>query len=162
MKKILLFFLLFPFALIGQERESKLYKSVSFEELQTILQQKNDTTYIVNFWATWCAPCIKELPAFEKISKEYKDQAVQVILVSLDFKRNIDSKLLPFLEKHNLDPKVLFLDNQNPNSWIDKVNSNWTGAIPATLIYQRLNSEFFEKSFTYVELKEELDKIRNQ
>src|SRR5690606_6809447 len=65
---------------------SKKVVSLNFEALEKkYFQKKNDSIYVINFWATWCKPCIKELPAFEKIASEYADKKVKVLLVSLDF-----------------------------------------------------------------------------
>ena len=41
--------------------------------------------YLIDFWATWCKPCIKELPAFEELNARYQDKGLKVVLVSLDF-----------------------------------------------------------------------------
>ncbi len=95
----------------------------------------NDTIYVVNFWATWCVPCVEELPYFEKIDSLYKDKKVKVILVSTDFKKDIDSRLVPFIEKKKLKCEVNFLDELYDNEWIPKVDSLWQGNIPATRIY---------------------------
>jgi len=102
--------------------------------LAFIFQQKNDTTYVINFWATWCAPCVKELPYFEKLNQKYTDKKVKVILVSQDFSKQLEKKLKPFLEKNKLQSEVLVLIDPDANSWIDKVNPAWSGAIPATVI----------------------------
>jgi len=68
----------------------------TFDDFEPILHQDTDTTYVVNFWATWCGPCVKELPYFEALHKSYKNQPVKVVLVSLDFEKHIVRKLLPF------------------------------------------------------------------
>jgi len=126
-----------------------------FEDLEFIFQQKNDTTYIINFWATWCAPCVKELPYFEQLTEKYKEQKVKVILVSLDFSKQLETKLKPFLAKNNLQSEVLVLIDPDANSFVDKVNPAWSGAIPATVVYKGNKNEFYEKSFeTLVELEE--------
>jgi thiol-disulfide isomerase/thioredoxin len=44
-----------------------------------------DTIYVVNFWATWCKPCVEELPIFDSLNLEVKGQAIKVLLVNLDF-----------------------------------------------------------------------------
>ena len=70
-----------------------------------------------------------------------------VLLVSLDFKNQIESKLIPFIDQHAVKSKVVFLDAPNPNDWIDLVDPSWSGALPATLIYNQENRRFFEQSF---------------
>ena len=129
---------------------------VNFEDLSSYLNRKDHTTYIVNFWATWCKPCIKELPYFEAITTSYPKDEVQVILVSLDFREQLETGLLPFIEKYRLQSKVLLLDDPAANDWIPKVNSNWSGAIPATLIYNQKKRQFYEQSFTSDSLDEAL------
>ncbi len=107
----------------------------TFEEIAPVFQQDNDTTYVINFWATWCKPCVKELPYFEALHEAYEGQAVKVVLISLDFPRQLRSALLPFLEKRQLKPEVLVLLDGKYNDWIDRVDPQWSGAIPATLMY---------------------------
>ena len=126
-----------------------------YEDLAFIFQQKNDTTYVINFWSTWCAPCIKELPYFEKLNQKYASEKVKVILVSLDFPKQLETKLKPFLAKNNLQSEVLVLTDPDANSFVDKVNPAWSGAIPATVVYKGSKNEFYEKSFeTLAELEE--------
>lgn len=128
----------------------------NFEDLAPIFKQQNDTTYVINFWSTWCAPCVKELPHFEALNKKYTNQKVKVILVSLDFKKQLETKLKPFLAKNDLQSEVLVLIDPDANSWVDKVNPEWSGAIPATYVYKKDKADFFEKSY---ETFEDLESI---
>lgn len=127
---------------------------LSFDDLEPHLHFNNDSLYLVNFWATWCTPCVEEIPAFERINQEYKDRKVKVLLVSLDFPKKIETQLMPFLENYNVTSEVLVLDDPDANKWIDRVDPEWSGAIPATVIYSKKGREFFEQSFTYDELKQ--------
>lgn len=132
-------------------------KIFNFNELQAYLGAKDaNKTYVINFWATWCAPCVKELPYFEQLQANYAKKGVEVILVSLDFPKQVDSKLKPFIEKHDLKSEVILLDDVDSNTWIPKVNEDWSGAIPATLIYNKKNRAFYGRTFTYEELETEL------
>lgn len=131
-----------------------------FDELEPQLHQENDTTYIINFWATWCAPCVKELPYFEKINAEQKEENVKVILVSLDMPKMWKTQLIPFIKKKNIRSKVLILDDPKQNTWIPKVDANWSGGIPATLIYNNDKRILYEKSFEYDELIRELNTFK--
>lgn len=117
-------------------------------------QHQNDTLYVFNFWATWCSPCVKELPYFEKAFEEYKNSPIRIILVSLDSRKKLESQLLPFLEKSKLQNEVILLSHPNANEWIDKVSPTWSGAIPATVLISANKKLFFEQSFEEQELLE--------
>lgn len=93
-----------------------------------------DTMYVVNFWATWCAPCVKELPEFAAIEKENTGKPVKVLLVSLDFKEDYPHKLVSFIKKKKLQHEVIWLNETNANSFIPKIENSWQGSIPATLL----------------------------
>ncbi len=120
----------------------------SFEGIEPLFQQENDTLYVINFWATWCAPCVEELPYFERINEVYQSQKVKVILVSLDFKRQLETKLKPFLEKQPLRSQVVVLTDNKYNNWINQVDANWGGAIPVTVIYKGKARQFFSDQFS--------------
>jgi len=128
---------------------------VKFDFYEDVRNKKNDTTYIVNFWATWCKPCVNELPYFEQLNQKYKNEKVQVILISLDFIKQLDTKLKPFVAKNKIQSQVVLLDEPNYNAWIDKVDKNWGGAIPATVIFnnQKKYYQFFERELTFEELE---------
>ncbi len=123
-----------------------------FQSFKPLLSLDNDTLYVINFWATWCTPCVKELPYFEQITEKYKSQNVKVILVSLDFKTQMHEVLIPFLEKKQFKSKVILLNDSNVDFWINQVSKDWTGAIPATIIRRKKESHFYEKSFEFNEL----------
>lgn len=132
-----------------------------YEQLAPLLNKQNDTIYIINFWATWCAPCVKELPYFERINKNYKNSNVKVVLVSLDFPKQVETKLKPFIKKRNIQSKVIYFNDPDENSWIPKIDNNWSGAIPATIIYDKNRRKFYEQSFTFEELETELKTFLN-
>lgn len=144
---------------VGQPTRAPGLQVVDYEGLRPYLEKENDTTYIINFWATWCAPCIRELPHFQKLHDEYIDDKIRVILVSLDAERDIESKVIPFIEKRKLTPKVIVLSDPASNVWIDKIEPSWSGAIPVTIFYNRYKRLFFEKEFTYDELEEALNQL---
>ncbi len=144
---------------VQKQVKKEAIKIYNYEELSPLLAVADDKTYVVNFWATWCAPCVKELPAFEKLQANYKGKNVEVLLVSLDFPKQIETKLLPFIKKNQLQSKVVLLDDPDQDTWIPKVSEKWTGAIPATLIYNSKKRAFYEQSFHYEELETEVQKF---
>ncbi len=132
---------------------------VDFDGLYSKIDLSVDKTYVINFWATWCAPCIKELPHFEEVNKEYKNKNTEVILVSLDFPSQIENKLKPYLKKNKIKSKVILLDDSKMNTWVPKVSEDWAGGIPATLIVNSSNYNFYPKSFNKEELVAEINKV---
>ena len=131
-------------------------KSYTYNELKPLLEKKDDKTYVINFWATWCAPCVKELPAFERLQEQYEDKNVEVLLVSLDFSDQVEKRLIPFINKKKLQSKVILLADEDDDVWIKEIDSSWSGALPATIIYSSKGRAFFEKSFDYDLLEAEL------
>ena len=126
----------------------------SYDELAPILHQQDDTVRVINFWATWCKPCVAEMPYFEMLRAKYADQPVQIILVSLDFPHQIDSKLIPFVQSKSIQSKVVALTDTKVNKWINQVHPDWTGAIPATVIYRKDKKHFKEGEYPNVQALE--------
>ena len=121
-------------------------------ELLNRINNDSDTTYVVNFWATWCKPCVAELPEFEKLHLDAKDnnKKTKVLLVSMDFVEELDKKLKDFLAKNKYTCEIVLLDEINGNNFINKISEKWSGAIPATLIVKPKpqGNEFIEGKVT--------------
>lgn len=134
---------------VGQEL--RIFKT--FDALEKHIIRENDTTYVINFWATWCKPCVQELPYFEQLYQETKDKKVKIILVSLDFSKQIESHLKPFITKNKYSSEIILMADKQYNDWLHKVDENWSGSIPATLLVKGKKRLFIEQEF---ESKEEL------
>ena len=131
-----------------------------FERIQPYLNKKNNKVNVINFWATWCKPCVAELPYFEELGE--KDKGVEITLISMDFPKMIDTQVIPFIRENNIKSEVIVLDDPNGNEWIPQVDPNWSGAIPATIIYNNNESAFYEQSFTLEELEKEVNKFKTK
>ena len=162
--KVIIFviFLFVSFNCLSQTTKDDLVKVYdTFEEFSEVLNRTGEKTYVVNFWATWCKPCIAELPYFNKLAEEHSNDDIEVILVSLDFKNRIKKSLIPFIEKNNIKTEVVLLADNRSNEWIDKVDESWSGAIPATLIYNQDSYQFLEHEFeSYEELKTLIEQFK--
>jgi len=132
------------------------FKIYNFNEFEQLLHQNNEKVYVINFWATWCRPCVKEMPAFNKLYDQYNHKNVEIILVSLDFGENLPTRIDRFKNTHQIKSNIVILDDPDSNSWIEKVDKTWSGAIPATLIYNKDKRAFYEQSFEFDELEEKL------
>lgn len=154
----LLFVFLFLFTFINAQQTVPV---VSFTEFESRLSSQSDTVYVINFWATWCAPCRKEIPEFEKIHKTYSDDKVKVLLVSLDFPNQADKSLRTFIANNKVTALVILLNEPDANAWIDKIDPSWSGALPATLIYRKNNRKFFEKELTFEDISNSITQLNN-
>jgi thiol-disulfide isomerase/thioredoxin len=156
MKYIFVFLTVIAFMLSckpGQEKaKGNNIQIVDYEGLKPYLERESDTIYLINFWATWCKPCVDELPYFETINANYQDKKLKVLLVSLDFPEQIETRLKPFIQEQNLKSQIILLDDGNSNYWIEQIDSRWSGAIPATVIYGNGFRDFYEKTFKFPEL----------
>lgn len=112
-------------------------RKISKAELTGILNNESDKLHVINFWATWCAPCVKELPDFQKVVNESDGTKVDFLFVSLDFPSDAEKKLIPFLKKNGYTFQVVLMTEIDYNSWIDEVDAGWQGSIPATLFFNR-------------------------
>jgi thiol-disulfide isomerase/thioredoxin len=136
-------------------------KIVKFTDLETVIKKNDNKLYVVNFWATWCKPCIDELPGFMDVNKMYRhNSGFKMILVSLDLAKEAETKVRPFLLKNKMDVDVYLLDdNKRMNEWIPAVDKEWTGAIPATIFYRNGKKlEFVETKMQKTELVQIISK----
>ncbi|MFN4902003.1 MAG: TlpA family protein disulfide reductase [Ignavibacteria bacterium] len=127
---------------------------VTLARLEKVMSSSKDTVYVINFWATWCKPCIEELPYFEEAHTFYATSNVRILLVSLDMPSELERTLVPFIQKKKLQSEIVLLNEPDPNIWIDKIESTWTGSLPATLIFNGSSKKrmFFEKQISKEEL----------
>jgi thiol-disulfide isomerase/thioredoxin len=131
---------------------------VKWDAVQKILSKPSDTTYILNFWATWCAPCVAELPDFEKAHQQLLQKKVRIVMISTDFVKDLEMRVKPFIKNKKLTSRVWLLNEPDYNSWINKVNQHWSGTIPATLIINTKQKKklFIEEPVKYDRLIKEL------
>ncbi|WP_428232371.1 TlpA disulfide reductase family protein [Flavobacterium sp.] len=149
-------FLFLTFSVAGYSQNVKL---LNIDQLNERIKKGKDSIYIVNFWATWCAPCIKELPHFEKLSADYKSDKLAVLLVSVDFKSKLNSAVIPFVKRKNIKRQVFLLNEDDPQKYIDRIDKTWSGSIPATLFIKGDKRKFIESEFTYEQLLTEYKKL---
>ena|SRR5687767_2391061 len=154
-KSLLIVFTLVSFHVCAQD-----VQLVKLDDIDRRVSAGKDTVYVINFWATWCVPCLDELPYFEKLSSQYKRKNLKVLLVSMDFRSKLESTVVPFVRKNALKNEVFLFDETNQQDYIERVDPAWSGALPATIIIYKSKRRFFEKEFTYGELESEYQKIQ--
>ena len=138
-------------------------RNIRTPDLEKILKSQDDRLYVVNFWATWCGPCVRELPHFEKLSKIYDPSEVQFVLISLDFPSEAEKQLIPFLKKSKISLEVALMLDLDYNEWIGKVDPEWQGNLPATLVFNNpaKTRTFYPGEVDEAQLKKIIDKHLN-
>lgn len=157
----LIFATLLYFVYFDTYCQNKKVDIVKFEHLQKVLNEVSDTTVVLHFWATWCRPCMEELPFFEELNTVYNPQKIKFILVSMDFVKDAETSLKSILERNKIKSKVVLLDEPDYNSWIDLIDKEWSGMIPATLLLNTnmRKRKFFEGKVNTEIFTEELKKM---
>jgi thiol-disulfide isomerase/thioredoxin len=147
------------FSLIAQITFCQTAEIVKFDVLKDLIEKPSGEIQVINFWATWCAPCVKELPYFEIVDSTKSD--ISVTLINLDFADKLD-KVNAFIARKAIKSKVLLLDEIDYNMWIDKVDKSWSGAIPATLIINPSNGKrkFIEASLEEGDLEKLIKEVQ--
>lgn len=135
--KNLLYLLTLLLGIVSLKAQQTEVPSMKYEDLEKRIQKENDKLLVVNFWATTCAPCVKELPHFMEINNKLKDNPkFKMILVSLD--RIVDKeRVIKFIKNKNLTAEVILLDDiKRMNTWIPRFEKDWDGNIPVTIFYK--------------------------
>ena len=137
------------FAIVATSLQAQEVKKIKITDLEkTIAETK--TPLVVSFWATFCVPCLEEIPHLQNTVKKYKADSVKLLLVSLDLEEYYPKKLKDFALKRKFTAPVLWLDEFNADYFCPKVDSAWSGAIPATLMINNTTGKrkFFEEQLS--------------
>jgi thiol-disulfide isomerase/thioredoxin len=131
-------------------------KSISkTDELKTIMDSNKGKVVIINFWATWCKPCVREFPELVKLYNAYKDKGFSLVFISADVPEEIKSKVVPFLNTQGVDFVTYYNGFDKPEDLINYIDKDWQGAIPSTYIYDKdgniKSSILGAKSYDYFE-----------
>jgi thiol-disulfide isomerase/thioredoxin len=148
-------FFIITFVLIVANLNGQDIKAIKVTELSKTIKESK-TPLIVNFWATFCAPCLQEIPYFQQLTQQYKSQNVSLIFVSLDLKEAYPLKVNETAKKLNLVYPVVWLNETNADYFCPKIDTSWTGGMPSTLLVN--NSTGYHKFFEDQLSKEKLDK----
>jgi len=146
MKALLTILLLCVFSLLYAQP----IPSIRITELTSLASRPSDSVWVINFWATYCAPCVNEMPYLEQITERYKNRNVGLIFVSLDFPETYPKALRRFVAKKKIRSEVVWLNETDADYFCNAVDKRWGGSIPATWIVHTSSGyrRFYEDSFT--------------
>lgn len=152
-KILLLLTVLLSLAGFGQEAQK-----IKITDLEKIVSESQGPL-IVNFWATFCKPCMEEIPHFQKMQSKYEKEGLRMVFVSLDLQDDYPKKVNAFIKKKKMS--TYFLDETNADYFCPKVDEKWSGAIPATLFINNKKSyrKFVEEQVSEDVLENEIFNI---
>ena len=159
MKKLLIAITVFCFAASARAQD---IPSLKMADVVKRFGQKNDTVYVINFWATFCKPCVAEIPGFIKVAGKYKN--VKLLLVSLDLPSFYPKRINTFATKNKFNTNIAWLDETDADYFCPQIDSSWSGAIPATIIVNAKTGykKFWEGDVKVAAFEKELKKaMRN-
>jgi len=140
-----------PLPLLGTASEPLTYDN--FEDIAGLFQQQSDTTYVINFWATWCKPCREEIPLLNQLAKEEQDQKLKVVLVSLDTEDSAIKRIPAFLAQAAPDLSSIILTDED-QAWGKTIDRVWNGALPTTIVYKKDLKYVHRRGFnTYLDVQ---------
>ena len=107
------------------------------KDMDELMEANKGKVVLINFWATWCKPCVHEFPDLVKLYNNYKDKGFVIVFISVDVPDDVDSKVIPFLKNQNVDFTTYFNNFDKPEELINYIDKDWEGAIPSTYIYDK-------------------------
>ena len=123
--------------LIERARQGEVVRVDEHQIKQVIESFKDEKVVLVNFWATWCMPCVEEFPDLVKLHQTYQSKGLEVIAVSADSPKSVDSKIKPFLERHGAEFLCFVKDTKDDGAFINAIDNEWGGEIPVTFIHAK-------------------------
>ncbi|MFZ9870704.1 MAG: TlpA disulfide reductase family protein [Candidatus Kapaibacteriota bacterium] len=136
----------------------------TLKEVEDRIQRGIDTVFVLHFWATWCKTCDEDLPTLQQVQKTTFSRPVRVILISLDQPANHQTLVEPWLRRKGIRLPCVLLDTYADDSWTARVDSSWTGSIPATLITDAGATRrfFFDRPCSYAVLRSSISSFHTQ
>ena len=156
MKKLIKLFFIVTLLLSAGAISAQPIEKWKIAQLEAYIKQ-SDKPLIVNFWATFCKPCVEEIPYFQSLAKKYEKEGIKLLLVSLDLKEAYPN-IKEFASKHQFRAPIVYLNETNADIFCPKVDEKWSGAIPASLFVNNKTGyrKFFEEQIPEEKLEKEI------
>lgn len=176
MKHLLLFVLIFAFVACGADRKDSkqappgdktaqnsqsalVVKSIDEPALDRLIGERVGKALLLNVWATWCVPCKEEFPDLVRLAEAYRDRNVEIVGLSVDYPDEVESRIKPFLQAQKVNFDVYVADFEDQDQAINKLNPDWSGALPATFVFDTNGNQkvFLQGKQTYQEFQKRIE-----
>ena len=149
---------------VGVAGDSSSVEPIDQAALQKLIRDRKGKVLFLNVWATWCVPCVEEFPDLVRLSRAYPGNEVEVVGISADYPDEIETKILPFVKKHEVPFRIYVAKFDHQEDFINSLNTSWSGALPASMIYDiHGNRQFFHAGQgTFDQFKKEIEKVRRK
>lgn len=134
---------------------------VTASGIDSIRQASESRVVLLNVWATWCKPCLDEMPGIVRLRADYSGDDLVVLLLSADDLSDLDSVVVPFLERTGVGFPTYIIGDRDQDAVIRALDPEWSGALPATILSRRGGgrSETLVGERTYEQLKTAIDAL---
>jgi len=126
--------------LIAQSSKNIKVEEIDKSKLEKLIKNRKGKVLLLNIWASWCPPCKKEFPDLVKLAEKYKNSKVEIVGLSVDDKDDLQTEVIPFLQKNNANFKIYIQNFKNIEELISFF-PKWEGAIPLTVIFDKNGKE---------------------
>jgi len=152
------------FFLINCQTQKEVQTNISLldsAKFKQLISENRGKVLVINVWATWCVPCVEEMPDLVKLTDSYESENVQFLGISIDYPKEIQSKILPFIKKNEINFSIYVNDFKNDEALINFLNKEWSGAIPATFIYDKagIQKEFLLGKHSFDDFKNAIEQV---
>jgi thiol-disulfide isomerase/thioredoxin len=92
---------------------------------------------VLNFWATWCGPCVAEFPELVALDAKYRDKGVKFVGITADDAEDVQPKVIPFIKKHQVKFDIVQQNLEDSEELMNQITKDWNGVIPVTVVYDK-------------------------
>ncbi|HLB31448.1 MAG TPA: redoxin family protein [Gammaproteobacteria bacterium] len=133
--------------------------AVNADEIKSIISENKGKVVVLNFWATWCPPCIKEFPDIIKLYDQYESKGLQVIAISMNEPDELED-IAEFLGKHN--PRFpVYRAASTEEEFYSEFEEQWWGEMPMTMIYDKAGNVamMHKKALSFEEFEQDVSSL---
>ena len=146
------------FAVHANDNQTVPLTAIDANGLRAVLDEawaNDDSVLLVNFWATWCKPCLEEIPLFMELEKTYGPQGFKLIAVSLDELETLETTVTPFMQKWFPEFRSYISSEYDMDDVVSVVDNGWNEVLPTSYLFardgsldERLQGQFAAEEFS--------------